>query len=91
MQNGIILANVFGMRCGRGHFPLSFGRPGDESPCKLKHIAGRRVCPVSDYEAPEVRIRVSDQLPTAVRNVMSLRGFYVVKAERLGVAITAGM
>jgi hypothetical protein len=59
MQNGIVLSEVLGMSRGRGHFPLSLRRPGHRRACKLKHVAGRRVCPVNDDGATKVSIRVT--------------------------------
>lgn len=79
MQNGIVLSDVFGMSCRRGHFPLSLGRPGNWRTCKLEYVARRRVCTVSDNRASKVGVRIPDQLPTAVGNTMRLRGFDVAK------------
>lgn len=79
MQNGIILSNVLSMSRRCGNFPLSLGRPGNWRTCKLEHIAGCGVYPVSDDRAPKVGVRVPDQLPIAVGDTMRLRGFDVAK------------
>jgi hypothetical protein len=60
MQNGIVLSNVLSMSRRRGHFPLSFGRPGHSRTCKLEYIARCRVCTVSDDGATKVSVCVAD-------------------------------
>ena len=79
MQNGIVLSNILSMGRGRGHFPLSFGRPRNWRTCKLEYIARRGVCTVSDDRASKVGVRVPDQLSTAICYAMRLRGFDIAK------------